>query len=117
MSTPALLVLADGRAFRGESCGAAGEAHGEVVFNTAMLGRPLTDLGFTEEREPEHIAIKEAVFPFVKFPGTDVVLGPEMKSTGEVMGEIAGLHVAGETVHGVVGELHHLLLALIGQDR
>jgi carbamoyl-phosphate synthase large subunit len=51
-----------------------------------MLGRPLTDLGFTEEREPEHIAIKEAVFPFVKFPGTDVVLGPEMKSTGEVMG-------------------------------
>jgi carbamoyl-phosphate synthase large subunit len=51
-----------------------------------MLGRPLTDLGFTEEREPEHIAIKEAVFPFVKFPGVDVVLGPEMKSTGEVMG-------------------------------
>ena len=51
-----------------------------------MLGRSLADLGFTEEREPEHIAIKEAVFPFVKFPGTDVVLGPEMKSTGEVMG-------------------------------
>jgi carbamoyl-phosphate synthase large subunit len=51
-----------------------------------MLGRTLADLGFTEEREPEHIAIKEAVFPFVKFPGTDVVLGPEMKSTGEVMG-------------------------------
>ena len=39
-----------------------------------------------EEREARHIAIKEAVFPFVKFPGTDVVLGPEMKSTGEVMG-------------------------------
>jgi carbamoyl-phosphate synthase large subunit len=51
-----------------------------------MLGRSLAELGFTEEREPEHIAIKEAVFPFVKFPGTDVVLGPEMKSTGEVMG-------------------------------
>ena len=51
-----------------------------------MLGRSLADLGFTDEREPEHIAIKEAVFPFVKFPGTDVVLGPEMKSTGEVMG-------------------------------
>ena len=51
-----------------------------------MLGRSLADLGFTEDREPEHIAIKEAVFPFVKFPGTDVVLGPEMKSTGEVMG-------------------------------
>ena len=51
-----------------------------------MLGRTLAELGFIEEREPEHIAIKEAVFPFVKFPGTDVVLGPEMKSTGEVMG-------------------------------
>jgi carbamoyl-phosphate synthase large subunit len=51
-----------------------------------MLGRTLADLGFTEEREIAHIAVKEAVFPFVKFPGVDVVLGPEMKSTGEVMG-------------------------------
>ncbi len=51
-----------------------------------MLGRSLAELGFTEEREIAHIAVKEAVFPFVKFPGVDVVLGPEMKSTGEVMG-------------------------------
>jgi carbamoyl-phosphate synthase large subunit len=51
-----------------------------------MLGRTLAELGFTEEREISHIAVKEAVFPFVKFPGVDVVLGPEMKSTGEVMG-------------------------------
>ena len=51
-----------------------------------MLGKTLADLGFTEEREIAHIAVKEAVFPFVKFPGVDVVLGPEMKSTGEVMG-------------------------------
>jgi carbamoyl-phosphate synthase large subunit len=51
-----------------------------------MLGRRLQDLGFAEEREVGHIAVKEAVFPFVKFPGVDVVLGPEMKSTGEVMG-------------------------------
>jgi carbamoyl-phosphate synthase large subunit len=51
-----------------------------------MLGRRLRDLGFGEEREVGHIAVKEAVFPFVKFPGVDVVLGPEMKSTGEVMG-------------------------------
>jgi carbamoyl-phosphate synthase large subunit len=51
-----------------------------------MLGARLADLGFAEERELPHIAIKEAVFPFVKFPGVDVVLGPEMKSTGEVMG-------------------------------
>jgi len=51
-----------------------------------MLGMRLRDLGFAEEREVGHIAVKEAVFPFVKFPGVDVVLGPEMKSTGEVMG-------------------------------
>jgi carbamoyl-phosphate synthase large subunit len=51
-----------------------------------MLGRTLMELGFAEEREVGHIAIKEAVFPFIKFPGVDVLLGPEMKSTGEVMG-------------------------------
>ncbi len=51
-----------------------------------MLGATLQALGFTAERELRHIAIKEAVFPFVKFPGVDTVLGPEMKSTGEVMG-------------------------------
>jgi carbamoyl-phosphate synthase large subunit len=51
-----------------------------------MLGTSLRELGFTEERELRHIAVKEAVFPFVKFPGVDAVLGPEMKSTGEVMG-------------------------------
>jgi carbamoyl-phosphate synthase large subunit len=51
-----------------------------------MLGRTLAELGVTEERDIPHIAVKEAVFPFVKFPGVDVVLGPEMKSTGEVMG-------------------------------
>ncbi len=51
-----------------------------------MLGHDLESLGFTEERAVSHIAVKEAVFPFVKFPGVDVVLGPEMKSTGEVMG-------------------------------
>jgi carbamoyl-phosphate synthase large subunit len=51
-----------------------------------MLGRTLADLGFTEEHQVRHIAVKEAVFPFIKFPGVDAVLGPEMKSTGEVMG-------------------------------
>ena len=51
-----------------------------------MLGASLRSLGFTEEKELRHIAVKEAVFPFVKFPGVDAVLGPEMKSTGEVMG-------------------------------
>ncbi|MBN1840669.1 MAG: carbamoyl-phosphate synthase large subunit [Deltaproteobacteria bacterium] len=51
-----------------------------------MLGRTLKDLGFTREVEPDHISVKEAVFPFDRFPGVDVALGPEMKSTGEVMG-------------------------------
>jgi len=51
-----------------------------------MSGRSLRELGFTEEIWPRHFSVKEAVFPFVKFPGVDTVLGPEMKSTGEVMG-------------------------------
>ncbi|HEU5361149.1 MAG TPA: carbamoyl-phosphate synthase large subunit, partial [Candidatus Deferrimicrobiaceae bacterium] len=51
-----------------------------------MVGRKLADLGFTEDVVPEHISVKEAVFPFIKFPGVDTLLGPEMKSTGEVMG-------------------------------
>ncbi|MDH7498764.1 MAG: carbamoyl-phosphate synthase large subunit [candidate division NC10 bacterium] len=51
-----------------------------------MLGRTLDELGFTEEKEVRHVAVKESVFPFIRFPGVDAVLGPEMKSTGEVMG-------------------------------
>ncbi len=51
-----------------------------------MSGQTLEELGFTEEIVPSHFSVKEAVFPFVKFPGVDVLLGPEMKSTGEVMG-------------------------------
>ena len=51
-----------------------------------MAGSSLKELGFTEERIPTHFSVKEAVFPFVKFPGVDTLLGPEMKSTGEVMG-------------------------------
>ena len=51
-----------------------------------MVGRKLRELGLTEEVHPKHISVKEAVFPFNKFPGVDTLLGPEMKSTGEVMG-------------------------------
>jgi carbamoyl-phosphate synthase large subunit len=51
-----------------------------------MVGKSLKDLGFTEAKTPTHLSVKEAVFPFTKFPGVDVLLGPEMKSTGEVMG-------------------------------
>ena len=59
-----------------------------------MAGEKLKDLGFTKEIYPEHYSVKEAVFPFVKFPGTDIVLGPEMKATGEVMGIDADLGLA-----------------------
>jgi carbamoyl-phosphate synthase large subunit len=51
-----------------------------------MAGKTLRELGFTQEVVPTHISVKEAVFPFIKFPGVDTILGPEMKSTGEVMG-------------------------------
>jgi carbamoyl-phosphate synthase large subunit len=51
-----------------------------------MLGHKLTDLGYTETIIPSHFSVKEAVFPWNRFPGIDIVLGPEMKSTGEVMG-------------------------------
>jgi carbamoyl-phosphate synthase large subunit len=51
-----------------------------------MAGQSLVSQGVTQERRPPYFAVKEAVFPFVKFPGVDPLLGPEMKSTGEVMG-------------------------------
>src|SRR5881296_366922 len=56
------------------------------VATWALLGESVGHLAPIEEREPRHIAVKESVFPFIKFPGVDIVLGPEMKSTGEVMG-------------------------------
>ncbi|MBV8158817.1 MAG: carbamoyl-phosphate synthase large subunit, partial [Dyella sp.] len=52
----------------------------------AMAGISLAEQGFTKEVIPPFYAVKEAVFPFIKFPGVDTILGPEMKSTGEVMG-------------------------------
>jgi carbamoyl-phosphate synthase large subunit len=51
-----------------------------------MVGEKLKDLGYTETIIPPHFSVKEAVFPWNRFPGIDIVLGPEMKSTGEVMG-------------------------------
>ncbi|ANN65937.1 carbamoyl-phosphate synthase large subunit [Bordetella bronchialis] len=52
----------------------------------AMAGKTLASQGVTREIVPSYFSVKEAVFPFVKFPGVDTILGPEMKSTGEVMG-------------------------------
>jgi len=51
-----------------------------------MVGRSLQEQGITEEPVPKYVSVKEAVFPFAKFAGVDIVLGPEMRSTGEVMG-------------------------------
>lgn len=56
------------------------------VAARCMVGQSLASQGITEEITPPYFSVKEAVFPFVKFPGVDTILGPEMKSTGEVMG-------------------------------
>jgi carbamoylphosphate synthase large subunit/REP element-mobilizing transposase RayT len=59
-----------------------------------MTGKRLAELGFTEEIIPKHFSVKEAVFPFLRYQGMDIALGPEMKSTGEVMGIDADLGLA-----------------------
>ena len=56
------------------------------VAARCMAGKSLAEQGFTEEIQPPYICVKESVFPFAKFPGVDPILGPEMRSTGEVMG-------------------------------
>jgi carbamoyl-phosphate synthase large subunit len=56
------------------------------VAARCMAGQTLAQQGITKEVTPPYFSVKEAVFPFVKFPGVDTILGPEMKSTGEVMG-------------------------------
>ncbi|PSB30570.1 carbamoyl-phosphate synthase large subunit, partial [filamentous cyanobacterium Phorm 46] len=56
------------------------------MASRVMSGQTLEALGFTKEIVPIHVSVKEAVLPFAKFPGTDTLLGPEMRSTGEVMG-------------------------------
>ena len=56
------------------------------VAARCMVGQTLAQQGCTREVDPPYFSVKEAVFPFVKFPGVDTILGPEMKSTGEVMG-------------------------------
>jgi carbamoyl-phosphate synthase large subunit len=59
-----------------------------------MTGKSLRELGFTKEIVPEHFSVKEAVFPFLRYEGVDISLGPEMKSTGEVMGMDVDLGLA-----------------------
>src|SRR5438876_11974149 len=59
-----------------------------------MTGKTLRELGFTKEIVPKHFSVKEAVFPFLRYQGVDISLGPEMKSTGEVMGMDVDLGLA-----------------------
>ncbi|HLA75474.1 MAG TPA: carbamoyl phosphate synthase large subunit, partial [Gammaproteobacteria bacterium] len=64
---------------------ATGRALAKIAAR-CMIGKSLAEQGATEEIIPGYFSVKEAVFPFIKFPGVDTLLGPEMKSTGEVMG-------------------------------
>src|SRR5205085_932958 len=59
-----------------------------------MAGKTLTELGVGDATTPSHVSVKESVFPFSKFPGVDTMLGPEMRSTGEVMGIAATFALA-----------------------
>ncbi|MGC9022311.1 MAG: ATP-grasp domain-containing protein, partial [Dissulfurimicrobium sp.] len=59
-----------------------------------MIGKTLRELGLTKDVPIKHVAVKESVFPFRRFPGVDIILGPEMKSTGEVMGIDQGFGMA-----------------------
>ncbi len=73
------------------------KAHGipwAKIAAKVMAGKSLDELGITEPPPPKHISVKEVVFPFSKFPGVDVILGPEMRSTGEVMGIDANFPLA-----------------------
>ena len=56
------------------------------IAASLMVGKTLDELGVTDIEVPRHVAVKQSVFPFTKFPGVDTILGPEMRSTGEVMG-------------------------------
>src|SRR4029453_8649214 len=69
-----------------------------------MAGRTLADLGITEDLQVAGTFVKSAVFPFVRFPGVDTILGPEMKSTGEVMGGASNFGVAFAKAQLAVGQ-------------
>jgi len=69
-----------------------------------MAGRTLADLGFTKDIEVAGVFVKSPVFPFVRFPGVDTILGPEMKSTGEVMGGASSFGVAFAKAQLAVGQ-------------
>ncbi len=82
---------------------AAGVSLAKVAAKV-MSGRTLKDLGFTEDIQVSGVFVKSPVFPFVRFPGVDTILGPEMKSTGEVMGGSTNFGVAFAKAQLAVGQ-------------
>ena len=86
-----------------------------------MVGISLAEQGIVEERIPEYFSVKEAVFPFIKFPGVDSLLGPEMKSTGEVMGvgkTFGEAFAKAQRAAGVVlGKSGKVLISIRDQDK
>jgi carbamoyl-phosphate synthase large subunit len=86
-----------------------------------MLGQKLKDLGFTEEVIPPYVAVKESVFPFNRFPGVDVMLGPEMKSTGEVMGidlDFASAYIKSQIAAGqIVPKSGNVFISVHDRDK
>ncbi len=64
------------------------------LASLVMVGKTLDELGLFDDPAPTHFSVKESVFPFNKFPGVDIILGPEMRSTGEVMGIDDGFPMA-----------------------
>ena len=94
------------------------KAHGipwAKIAAKVMVGKTLAELGIAEPAPPKHVSVKEVVFPFSKFPGVDVILGPEMRSTGEVMGidknfPLAFAKSADRRRHGAADQGHGLHL-------
>ena len=74
------------------------------VAARCMAGSSLVEQGFTKEIIPPYFSVKESVFPFAKFPGVDPILGPEMKSTGEVMGTGDSFDEAFAKAHSAAGD-------------
>lgn len=86
-----------------------------------MVGKTLDELGVKAEVVPTHFSVKESVFPFNKFPGVDIILGPEMKSTGEVMGidkDLAMAFAKGQLAgSNALPKSGTVFLSLAGQDK
>ncbi|MDR0518280.1 MAG: carbamoyl-phosphate synthase large subunit [Fibromonadaceae bacterium] len=91
------------------------------IASLCMAGKKLSDIGFTKEYIPPHFSVKEAVFPFARFPGVDIILSPEMKSTGEVMGidRLASMaYLKSQIASGnKVPESGNIFLSLRSEDR